>query len=32
MCLVARYWARIPRLVFDATSHDVAVHGFEDPP
>jgi len=30
MCLVACYWARIPRLVFGATSHDVAVHGFED--
>ena len=30
MCLVACYWARIPRLVFGATSHDVALHGFED--
>jgi guanine deaminase len=30
MCLVACYWARIPRLVFGATSHDVAENGFED--
>lgn len=30
MCLVACYWARIPRLVFGATSHDVATYGFED--
>jgi len=30
MCLIACYWARIPRLVFGATSHDVAVMGFED--
>lgn len=30
MCLVACYWAKIPRLVYAATSHDVAVHGFED--
>jgi len=30
MCLVACYWARLPRLVFAATSHDVAVYGFED--
>lgn len=30
MCLVACYWARIPRLVYGATSHDVATHGFED--
>lgn len=30
MCLIACYWARIPRLVFGATTHDVAVHGFED--
>ncbi|MFW6721552.1 nucleoside deaminase [Streptomyces sp. MAR4 CNY-716] len=30
MCLVACYWARIPRLVYAATSHDVATHGFED--
>jgi tRNA(Arg) A34 adenosine deaminase TadA len=30
MCLVACYWARIPRLVYAANSHDVAVNGFED--
>jgi guanine deaminase len=30
MCLTACYWARIPRLVFAATSHDVAMNGFED--
>lgn len=30
MCLTACYWARIPRLVFGATSRDVALHGFED--
>jgi guanine deaminase len=30
MCLVACYWARIPRLIFGATSHDVATYGFED--
>ncbi|MYQ40501.1 tRNA(Arg) A34 adenosine deaminase TadA [Streptomyces sp. LamerLS-316] len=30
MCLVACYWARIPRLVYAATSRDVAVNGFED--
>ncbi|MHA5053359.1 nucleoside deaminase [Streptomyces sp. SD15] len=30
MCLVACYWARVPRLVYAATSHDVAVNGFED--
>lgn len=30
MCLVACYWARIPRLVYAATSHDVAENGFED--
>jgi len=30
MCLVACYWARLPRLVFGATSHDVATSGFED--
>jgi len=30
MCLVACYWARLPRLVFAATSHDVATSGFED--
>ena len=30
MCLVACYWARVPRLIFAATSHDVATWGFED--
>lgn len=30
MCLVACYWARIPRLVYGATTHDVATYGFED--
>jgi tRNA(Arg) A34 adenosine deaminase TadA len=30
MCLIACYWARIPRLVFGATSYDVATYGFED--
>jgi guanine deaminase len=30
MCLTACYWARLPRLVFGADSHDVAVNGFED--
>jgi guanine deaminase len=30
MCLVACYWARIPRVVYAATSHDVATFGFED--
>ncbi|WP_433889663.1 nucleoside deaminase [Streptomyces sp. CA-111067] len=30
MCLVACYWARLPRIVFGATSHDVAMNGFED--
>ena len=30
MCLAACYWARIPRLVFGATSYDVAANGFED--
>ncbi|MFE3162772.1 nucleoside deaminase [Streptomyces sp. NPDC059224] len=30
MCLVACYWARVPRLVYAATSHDVALSGFED--
>ena len=30
MCLTACYWARIPRLVFGATSYDVATYGFED--
>jgi len=30
MCLSACYWARIPRIVFGATSFDVAANGFED--
>ncbi|MBO0818946.1 MAG: nucleoside deaminase [Actinobacteria bacterium] len=30
MCLAACYWARVARIVFGATSHDVAAHGFED--
>ncbi|MHA6762011.1 nucleoside deaminase [Streptacidiphilus sp. PAMC 29251] len=30
MCLMACYWARLPRLIFGATSYDVAVNGFED--
>lgn len=30
MCLTACYWARIPRIVYGATSHDVAAYGFED--
>ncbi len=30
MCLTACYWARIPRLVFGATSYDVATYGFEN--
>lgn len=30
MCLMACYWARIPRLIFGASSHDVATYGFED--
>jgi guanine deaminase len=30
MCLTACYWARLPRLVFGATTHDVATNGFED--
>ena len=30
MCLMACYWARVPRLVFGANSHDVATYGFED--
>jgi tRNA(Arg) A34 adenosine deaminase TadA len=30
MCLTACYWARIPRLMFGANSHDVAMAGFED--
>jgi len=30
MCLVACYWAQIPRVVYAATSYDVATYGFED--
>jgi guanine deaminase len=30
MCLTACYWAHISRVVFGATSHDVATYGFED--
>jgi guanine deaminase len=30
MCLVACYWARLPRLVYGASSRDVATYGFED--
>jgi len=30
MCLVACYWAQLPRIVFGATSDDVAMNGFED--
>jgi guanine deaminase len=30
MCLTACYWAQVSRLVFGATSHDVATYGFED--
>ncbi|WP_330437863.1 nucleoside deaminase [Micromonospora sp. NBC_00821] len=30
MCLVACYWAQIPRLVYGASSHDVGAYGFED--
>lgn len=30
MCLMACYWAQIPRVVFGATSYDVATYGFED--
>lgn len=30
MCLVACYWARIPRLVYAANSQDVGTNGFED--
>jgi tRNA(Arg) A34 adenosine deaminase TadA len=30
MCLTACYWARVSRLVFGATSRDVATYGFED--
>lgn len=30
MCLAACYWAQLPRVVYAATSHDVATYGFED--
>jgi len=30
MCLTACYWAQIPRVIFGASSHDVATNGFED--
>jgi guanine deaminase len=30
MCLIACYWARLPRVVYAATSYDVATYGFED--
>ncbi|WP_369217484.1 nucleoside deaminase [Streptomyces flavofungini] len=30
MCLVACYWARIPRVVYGATTRDAAAHGHED--
>ena len=30
MCLAACYWARVPRVVFAASSADVASYGFED--
>jgi tRNA(Arg) A34 adenosine deaminase TadA len=30
MCLAACYWARISRVVYAATSYDVATYGFED--
>ena len=30
MCLAACYWARVQRIVFAATSEDVAASGFED--
>ncbi len=30
MCLIACYWARLPRVIFGATSYDVAAFGFED--
>jgi guanine deaminase len=30
MCLVACYWAQIARVVYAATSYDVATYGFED--
>jgi guanine deaminase len=30
MCLAACYWARISRVVYAATSYDVATYGFKD--
>jgi guanine deaminase len=30
MCLAACYWASVPRVVFAATSHDLAERGFTD--
>jgi guanine deaminase len=30
MCLAACYWARISRIIYAATSYDVATYGFED--
>lgn len=30
MCLTACYWAQISRIVYGATSYDVATYGFED--
>lgn len=30
LCLAACYWARVPRIVFGASTDDVATHGFED--
>jgi len=30
LCLTACYWAQVSRLVFGATSYDVATYGFED--
>jgi guanine deaminase len=30
MCLIACYWARLPRVVYAATSYDVATYEFED--
>jgi guanine deaminase len=30
MCLTACYWTRVSRVVFGATSYDVATYGFED--
>jgi guanine deaminase len=30
MCLTACYWAQVSRLVFGATSYDVATYGFEE--